>query len=191
MMAVWVVSYKCLVHLFMFAILSLYCFSETKFFKVELGFRLKPGDSVDVTTEEVFVHAMTPFPTKISQSEKQYVVFSGNHYYYSPYTVKKQTTTVSLATSSVESHTKLKPSSLSDNAVTYGPYSDVEAYSADPMRVHFENSTPFLSVSCCACSFHYFFLKKIKTPWDEIHVLLLISLNSTKLILVLFSLAQF
>lgn len=120
--------------------------SETKFFKVELGFRLKPGDSVDVTTEEVFVHAMTPFPTKISQSEKQYVVFSGNHYYYSPYAVKKQTATVSLATSSVESHTKLKPSSLSDNAVTYGPYSDVEAYSADPMRVHFENSTPFLSV---------------------------------------------
>ena len=121
-------------------------YSETKFFKVELGFRLKPGDTVDVTVEESFVHAMTPFPTKITQSEKQFVLFSGNHYYYSPYTVKKQTTTVSLATSSVESHSKLKPTSLSDNAITYGPYSDVEAFSVNPMRVHFENNTPFLSV---------------------------------------------
>ena len=190
-MAFWVVSYKCLVHLFMFPILSLYCFSETKFFKVELGFRLKPGASVDVTTEEVFVHAMTPFPTKISQSEKQYVVFSGNHYYYSPYTVKKQTTTVSLATSSVESHTKLKPSSLSDNAVTYGPYSDVEAYSADPMRVHFENSTPFLSVSCYACSFHYFSWRKSKLPGMKYMYYSWCPWTPSNLYLFLFSLAQF
>lgn len=121
-------------------------YRETKFFKVELGFPLKPGESFDVTVEEVFVHAMTPFPTKITQSEKQYVLFSGNHYYYTPYTVKKQTTTVSLATSSVESYSKLKPTSLSDNAITYGPYVDVGALSANPMRIHFENNTPFLSV---------------------------------------------
>lgn len=101
---------------------------------------------MELTVEEVFVHAMTPFPTKITQSEKQYVLFSGNHYYYTPYTVKKQSTTVSLATSSVESHSKLKPTSLSDNAVTYGPYSDAEAFQISPMRVHFENNTPFLSV---------------------------------------------
>lgn len=122
-------------------------FRETKFFKVELGFPLKPGESFDATVEEVFVHAMTPFPTKITQSEKQYVLFSGNHYYYTPYTVKKQTTTVSLATSSVESYSKLKPTSLSDNTITYGPYIDVGAFSANPMRIHFENNTPFLSVS--------------------------------------------
>ena len=102
---------------------------------------------MELTVEEVFVHAMSPFPTKITQSEKQYVLFSGNHYYYSPYVVKKQTTTVSLATSSVESYSKLKPTSLSDNAITYGPYSDVEAFQVNPMRVHFENNTPFLSVS--------------------------------------------
>jgi len=90
---------------------------------------------------------MSPFPTKITQSEKQFVLFSSNHYYYTPYTVKKQTTTVSLATSSVESHSKLKPTSLSDNSITYGPYSDAEAFQVNPMRVHFENNTPFLSVS--------------------------------------------
>lgn len=126
--------------------LNLY-FSETKFFKADLGFRLKPGDAVDLTVEEVFVHAMNPFPTKITQSEKQFVLFSCNHYYYTPYAVKKQTTTVSLATSSVESRSKLKPTSLSDNSITYGPYSDVEAFQVNPMRVHFENNTPFLSVS--------------------------------------------
>lgn len=127
--------------------LILFCFSETKFFKADLGFRLKPGDTVELTVEEVFAHAMSPFPTKITQSEKQYVLFSGNHYYYTPYTVKRQSTTVSLATSSVESHSKLKPTSVSDNAITYGPYSDVEAFQVNPMRVHFENNTPFLSVS--------------------------------------------
>lgn len=96
--------------------------------------------------DEVFAHAMTPFPTKITQAEKQFVLFSANHYYYTPYTVKKQSATVSLATSSVESHSKLKPTSQSDNAITYGPYSDVEAFQISPMRVHFENNTPFLSV---------------------------------------------
>ncbi|KAJ7382174.1 hypothetical protein OS493_036607 [Desmophyllum pertusum] len=120
--------------------------SETKFFKADLGFRLKPGHTVELTVDEVFVHAMSPFPVKITQSEKQFVLFSCNHYYYSPYTVKRQSTTVSLATSSVESHSKLKPTSLSDNAITYGPYGDVEAFQVNPMRVHFENNTPFLSV---------------------------------------------
>lgn len=120
--------------------------SETKFFRADLGFRLKPGHSVELTVDEVFAHAMTPFPTKITQAEKQFVLFSANHYYYTPYTVKKQSATVSLATSSVESHSKLKPTSQSDNAITYGPYSDVEAFQISPMRVHFENNTPFLSV---------------------------------------------
>ena len=104
---------------------------------------------IQLVIEEVFAHGMSPFPTQITQSEKQFVLFSGNHYFYTPYTVKTQTTTVTLATSSIESYSKLKPTSLSDNSVTYGPYGDVEPFKLNPMRIHFENSMPFLSVSQC------------------------------------------
>lgn len=108
---------------------------------------LNPGSSLNVKIEEVFAHAMSPFPTKITQSEKQFVLFSGNHYLYSFYTVKSQTTTVTLASSTIESYSKLKPSSQQDSMVKYGPYTDIEPFKQSPMRIHFENNSPFLSVS--------------------------------------------
>ena len=47
---------------------------------------------------------------EITQREKQLVLFTGNHYVYSPYKVKSQTTKVQLPSSVVESYTKtLKP----------------------------------------------------------------------------------
>ena len=121
--------------------------SETKFFQVELPQRLQAGGSIDLDIEEVYSHALSPFPTKIAQSDKQYVLFAGNHYFYTPYKVITQTTTVKLASSSVESFSKLKPSSISDSTVTYGPYNDVEPFKSHPMRLHFENNSPFLAVS--------------------------------------------
>ena len=64
-----------------------------------------------------------------------------------PYKVKTQTTRVTLASSNVESYSKLKPTSQSDATITYGPYSSVEPFSFDTMTVHFENNNPFLVVS--------------------------------------------
>ena len=100
-----------------------------------------------VNIEKVYTHVLTPYPASIGQSDKQLVIFNGNHYIYSPYAVKTQTTTVKLSSSSIESHSKLKPTSVIESVVTYGPYNDVKPLSVDNMKIHYENNSPFVSVS--------------------------------------------
>ena len=95
----------------------------------------------------MFTHVLKPFPSSIGQSEKQLVIYEGNHYVYMPYVVKRQTTSVKLASASIESHSKLKPTSTSENVVSYGPYSDVKPFSFDAMKIHYENNSPFVAVS--------------------------------------------
>ena len=87
----------------------------------------------DTTVEVVayFSHALEPYPLEIKQSEKQYVRFLGNAYLYSPYKCTSQTTTVKLATSTIESYTKTpKPVNTNDAEITYGPYENVEPFSS-------------------------------------------------------------
>jgi len=119
---------------------------DLKVLRVELPLQLSTGKSVDVQVEEVFTHTMKPFPSKVGQSEKQQVLFTGNHYVFSLYKTKKQTTTVTLSSSVVESYSKLKPSSHSDSTINYGPYNDVDALKQSTMKIHFENNSPFLAV---------------------------------------------
>lgn len=85
--------------------------------------------SGQVTVEKVYSHGLAPYPAEITQSQKQLVRFLGNHYIYSPYPVQQQTTRVLLASSTVESYTKLKPSQHTDTTITLGPYDNVAPYS--------------------------------------------------------------
>ena len=82
-----------------------------------------------VDVEKVYSHGLEPFPAEISQSDKQLVRFVGNHYLFTPYAAQQQTTKVLLASSNVESYTKLKPSQLTDTTITLGPYENVAEYS--------------------------------------------------------------
>ena len=122
-------------------------FRDVFFLEVELASKLSSGRSVTVHVDEVFTHVLRPFPSSIAQSEKQLVVYEGNHYVYLPYIVKRQTTSVKLASATVESHSKLKPTSISESVITYGPYSDVKPFSVDAMKIHYENNSPFVAVS--------------------------------------------
>lgn len=79
--------------------------------------------------ETVYTLQLIPHPASITQKDKQLVLYNGNHYFYSPYPVKEQSTIVNLGTRNVESYTKLKPSSQSENIITYGSYEDVPPFS--------------------------------------------------------------
>lgn len=116
-------------------------------FHVSLASSLGKGASATLNVEMVFTHKLEPFPTKIAQSDKQQVVYKGNTYFYSPYDVKEQKTTVKLPSSTIESYSKLKPTSSNDNAITYGPYKDVKPYKTHEMKIHFENNAPFIVVN--------------------------------------------
>uniref|UniRef100_A0A8B9N2V9 Dolichyl-diphosphooligosaccharide--protein glycosyltransferase subunit 1 n=1 Tax=Accipiter nisus TaxID=211598 RepID=A0A8B9N2V9_9AVES len=118
-----------------------------KFFSVKLPSPLAPGAKVRVSVEMVFTHVLQPYPTHITQSEKQFVVFEGNHYFYSPYFTKTQTTRVKLASRNVESYTKLGNPSRTEDMIEYGPFKDIPPYSQDTMKVHYENNSPFLTIT--------------------------------------------
>ncbi|XP_036889630.1 dolichyl-diphosphooligosaccharide--protein glycosyltransferase subunit 1 [Sturnira hondurensis] len=118
-----------------------------RFFTVKLPVALDPGTKISVILETVYTHVLQPYPTQITQSEKQFVVFEGNHYFYSPYPTKTQTMRVKLASRNVESYTKLGNPTRSEDLLDYGPFRDVPAYSQDTFKVHYENNSPFLTIT--------------------------------------------
>ena len=129
--------------------------SETKvqsdmdkpFWKVELKSALNAGASTTVNVEVVLGGALEMFPAAITQKERQLVRLSGNLYTFLPYTVTTQSTTVNLASSNVESYTKVKPVSLSDTSINYGPYSNIAPFTLAEMVIHGENNSPMLVVT--------------------------------------------
>uniref|UniRef100_A0A1W7RAP9 Dolichyl-diphosphooligosaccharide--protein glycosyltransferase subunit 1 n=1 Tax=Hadrurus spadix TaxID=141984 RepID=A0A1W7RAP9_9SCOR len=117
------------------------------YWRVSLKNSLLPGKSVTLEIETVFTHSLVPYPSHITQSEKQLVLYHGNHYFFSPYPTRIQTTTVTLASSSIESYSKLKPVSHTDNVISYGPYENIPPFSFNKMLIHYENNNNFLSVT--------------------------------------------
>ncbi|XP_073987728.1 dolichyl-diphosphooligosaccharide--protein glycosyltransferase subunit 1 [Rhodnius prolixus] len=116
------------------------------FWNIDLREQLLPGKLNTIEVEYILTDALTPYPTSITQKEKQYVKYVGNHYVYLPYNSQKQSTTVILGSRNIEHFSKLNPYSQSDSTITYGPFQQVPAYSNDPMTVHYENNSPFLKV---------------------------------------------
>lgn len=121
--------------------------SDNIFYIVELKQHLASGRTVVLTLEQVFAESLIPYPNRIAQKERQLVRYFGNHYFYTPYTTTRQTTTVTLYSKTAENYSKLKPVSVSDSTITYGPYSDIAPYTLDQLVVHYENNSPFLTVT--------------------------------------------
>ncbi|KAF6731855.1 Dolichyl-diphosphooligosaccharide--protein glycosyltransferase subunit 1 [Oryzias melastigma] len=118
-----------------------------EFYKVQLSSSLAAGAQLKAKVEMTFSHVLKPFPSHITQAERQLVIFQGNHYLYSPYPTRSQTTRVRLASKTVESYTKLGNPSKTDEVIEYGPYRDVAPFSEDTMKIHYENNTPFLTIT--------------------------------------------
>lgn len=61
--------------------------------------------------------------------ENQLVRLRDSHYFFSPYGTETQKVTIKLASSSVESFTKLSPSSARGSTLLFGPYKDIKKFS--------------------------------------------------------------
>lgn len=77
----------------------------------------------------------------------QLVRFTDNHFFLSPYKTETQKTTVKLASSGIESYTKLSPSSARGSTLTFGPYKEIQPSSYSPLTVHYSNNKPFAKFS--------------------------------------------
>ncbi|XP_025837393.1 dolichyl-diphosphooligosaccharide--protein glycosyltransferase subunit 1 [Agrilus planipennis] len=118
-----------------------------QFYKVELSQSLQGGRTIVLTLEIVLTKSLIPYPSSISQKDRQLVRYFGSHYFYSPYNTLKQKTTVNLGSRNIESYTKLKPVSQLESTIVYGQYANVQPFSIDPMVIHYENNSPFLTVT--------------------------------------------
>ena len=65
------------------------------------------GASLNLEVEVVLDGMLAMYPAELTQKESQLVRFTGNHYVYSPYKVKSQTTKVQLTSDKVESYSKV------------------------------------------------------------------------------------
>lgn len=120
---------------------------DDAFWKVDLKEPLKAGGVTNIEIDYVLTDALSPFPTHITQKEKQLIKYNGNYYVYLPYKCIKQSTSVTLGTRNVESYSKLSPTSLSDTTISYGPYNQIAPFTIEPMSVHYENNNPFLKIT--------------------------------------------
>lgn len=116
-------------------------------YRIDFKSDLTPGKTLQFEVEFILFNLQKPYPAEITQTERQNVLFKGNHYYYSLYATKTQTTTVNLASDKVESFSQLKPTTKSDSTITYGPYENVKPFEQSELSIHFENNSPFLVVT--------------------------------------------
>lgn len=118
-----------------------------KFLKIDFKEALQPSKTLNIQVDTVFSKVLVPYPASITQQEHQLVLYHGNHYFYSAYRTIKQQTTVQLASRNIENFSKLKPFSHSDSTLTYGSYENIPAFTYDKMTIHYENHSPFLTVT--------------------------------------------
>eukprot|EP01105_Mastigella_eilhardi_P005868 TRINITY_DN17559_c0_g1_i1.p1 TRINITY_DN17559_c0_g1~~TRINITY_DN17559_c0_g1_i1.p1 ORF type:complete len:509 (-),score=153.54 TRINITY_DN17559_c0_g1_i1:61-1542(-) len=108
---------------------------------------LAAGASVKLMVEFFFTHTMTAVPEAIPQGEHQTVVYEESHVWFTPYKSTSMVTYVKLPSTHVVSRTEKAPTSAVNETLIYGPYERVAAMSWDNMRVHFENDSPFITIT--------------------------------------------
>lgn len=116
-------------------------------YEVTLREPLASGQSQNLKISLIFTHSLTPYPASIAQNEKQFVLYNGNAFFFSPYSTTTQTTSFKLGSSNIKSHTEVSPSSKKGDTITYGPYENKDAYSFSEVKIHYENNKPFLTVT--------------------------------------------
>jgi oligosaccharyltransferase complex subunit alpha (ribophorin I) len=77
----------------------------------------------------VFTDLLKPYPAEITQLDQQLVLLEGSHYFLSPYQTTSQKSVFKLASSNIESFTKLSPHSTRGGSLHFGPYQNVASFS--------------------------------------------------------------
>ncbi|GIL70757.1 hypothetical protein Vretimale_3842 [Volvox reticuliferus] len=137
--------------------------AEAACHSVNLANPLPAGETVGLTVTTVLAKAQIPHPAELGQHETQLMLYKGNVYVLSPYSVSSQTTEVILPTSTVKSYTDEKPVSKSDNKIKYGKYDLIKPFTVKELSVHFENNKPFKHILT--------YVKEIEVShWGNIYV---------------------
>lgn len=115
-------------------------------YEVKLAKPLDASATTKLVAHIIFTQVLKPFPTHVAQNDRQLVEYHGNHYFFTPYTTQSQTTNVKLGSTRIESKSELKPTTVKGDTITYGPYYEKKGFAFSPLKVHYENNSPFLTV---------------------------------------------
>lgn len=97
--------------------------------------------SPSLKVSSVFTSVLEAYPAEITQKEPQYMRLTDNHYFYSPYVTETQKATFKLASSSVESFTKLAPFTSKGASIQFGPYENVAPFSVRIQLCHISTTS--------------------------------------------------
>ncbi|EFO85295.1 hypothetical protein CRE_24693 [Caenorhabditis remanei] len=114
-------------------------------YDVDLRTPIAKGAKVTLRVNLRLTQVLEPLPAKISQSENQFVVLHTSAYVPSRYeTVTQKTTIRTTQGGKLLSATTVSPSKQETERVSYGPYANIPAFESKPIKVHYENNSPFV-----------------------------------------------
>uniref|UniRef100_A0A1I7TIP4 Dolichyl-diphosphooligosaccharide--protein glycosyltransferase subunit 1 n=1 Tax=Caenorhabditis tropicalis TaxID=1561998 RepID=A0A1I7TIP4_9PELO len=114
-------------------------------YEVDLRTPVAKGAKVSIRVNLRITQVLEPLPAKITQSESQFVVFHTSAYVPSRYEVVTQKTTIRTTQGGkLLSATTVSPSKQETERVVYGPYANIPAFEKKPVKVHYENNSPFV-----------------------------------------------
>lgn len=92
--------------------------------------------------------SLQPVPAQIKAHENQYIRYTGDAYFYSPYVTERMQTTLMLPTSTLENTWDApKPYKVKPYQLVLGHYTDVPPFASAPLAIRYKNNQGFLSAS--------------------------------------------
>ncbi|CCD62020.1 Dolichyl-diphosphooligosaccharide--protein glycosyltransferase subunit 1 [Caenorhabditis elegans] len=114
-------------------------------YEVDLRTPVAKGAKVTIRINLRITQVLEPLPSKIQQSDSQFVVLHTSAYVPSLYeTVTQKTTIRTTQGGKLLSATTVSPSKQETERVIYGPYVNIPAFETKPVKVHYENNSPFV-----------------------------------------------
>ncbi|CAH1758130.1 6209_t:CDS:2 [Entrophospora sp. SA101] len=103
----------------------------------------------EITLETAYTHLLIPYPCKIDQNDKQYLLYQGNLYGSSAYSTEKLKINIRLPTSNVLNYTKNHNLTVTHigNLLSYEVYNkNIESNKYDKLEVHYEYQKPIITI---------------------------------------------
>lgn len=123
-------------------------------YKVSLIDPLSPGASVTLDVRMDVAGVVKPVPAEIKSFDTQFMSYSGNAYFYSPYHTERLEASVTLGSPEVISLKAPKPNVMAGKKLKLGPFTDVKPLSHETLTVRFRNDRGFLVARRAAKEFY-------------------------------------
>lgn len=131
-------------------------------FKVTLAKPVAPGGGLTIDVRMDVIEVVKPVPDVIEGHDSQYMRYTGNSYFFTPYKTETMTTSITLGSPDLTSRLGLKnPFDVSGKKVIMGPYKDVEPLSYNEITLRFKNDRGFLVATRAAKEFYVNHLRRI------------------------------